>query len=43
MVIQQGEFYWIDMGDPTGSAPGYKHSHVVIQNKFSIRVGLIPW
>ena len=32
MVIQQGEIYWIDMGDPTGSAPGYKYPHVVIQN-----------
>ena len=32
MVIQQGEVYWIDLGDPTGSAPGYKHPHVVIQN-----------
>ena len=32
MVIQQGEVYWIDLGDPTGSTPGYKHPHVVIQN-----------
>ena len=32
MVIQQGEIYWIDLGDPTGSSPGYKHPHVVIQN-----------
>lgn len=32
MVIQQGEIYWIDLGDPTGSAPGYRHPHVVIQN-----------
>ena len=32
MVIQQGELYWIDLGDPTGSSPGYKHPHVVIQN-----------
>ena len=32
MVIQQGEVYWIDLGDPAGSAPGYKHPHVVIQN-----------
>ena len=31
-MIQQGEVYWIDLGDPTGSAPGYKHPHVVIQN-----------
>ena len=32
MVIQQGEVYWIDLGDPAGSAPGYKHPHLVIQN-----------
>lgn len=32
MVIEQGEIYWIDLGDPTGSSPGYRHPHVVIQN-----------
>lgn len=32
MVIQQGEIYWIDLGDPSGSALGYRHPHVVIQN-----------
>jgi len=32
MVIQQGDIYWIDLGDPAGSAPGYQHPHVVIQN-----------
>ncbi len=32
MVIHQGEIYWIDLGDPIGSSPGYKHPHVVIQN-----------
>ena len=32
MVIQQGEVYWIDLGDQAGSGPGYKHPHVVIQN-----------
>jgi len=32
MVIQQGEIYWIDLGDPSGSSPGYRHPHVVIQN-----------
>lgn len=32
MVIQQGEIYWIDLGDPSGLSPGYKHPHVVIQN-----------
>ncbi|MBM3180118.1 MAG: type II toxin-antitoxin system PemK/MazF family toxin [Chloroflexi bacterium] len=32
MVINQGDIYWIDLGEPTGSAPGYLHPHVVIQN-----------
>ncbi len=32
MVIEQGEIYWIDLGDPRGSSPGYRHPHVVIQN-----------
>jgi mRNA interferase MazF len=31
-VIRQGDVYWIDMGDPSGSGPGYRHPHVVIQN-----------
>jgi mRNA interferase MazF len=32
MVIRQGDIYWIDLGDPAGSGPGYQHPHVVIQN-----------
>jgi mRNA interferase MazF len=32
MVIQQGDVYWVDLGEPIGSAPGYRHPHVVIQN-----------
>ena len=32
MVIRQGDVFWIDLGDPSGSAPGYRHPHVVIQN-----------
>ena len=32
MVIKQGEVYWVDLGEPSGSAPGYRHPHVVIQN-----------
>ena len=32
MVIKQGEVYWIDLGEPSGSAPGFRHPHVVIQN-----------
>ena len=32
MVIDQGEIYWVDLGEPSGSAPGYRHPHIVIQN-----------
>ena len=32
MVIEQGEIYWVDLGDPSGSEPGYRHPHIVIQN-----------
>lgn len=32
MVIQQGEIYWIELDEPVGSGPGYRHPHVVIQN-----------
>ena len=32
MVISQGNIYWIDLGEPSGSAPGYLHPYVVIQN-----------
>lgn len=32
MVINQGDVFWIELGEPVGSAPGYIHPHVVIQN-----------
>lgn len=32
MVINQGDVYWVDLGEPSGSGPGYRHPHVVIQN-----------
>ncbi|MGD8760758.1 MAG: type II toxin-antitoxin system PemK/MazF family toxin [Desulfobacteraceae bacterium] len=32
MVINQGDVYWIEFGNPAGSEPGYRHPHVVIQN-----------
>lgn len=31
-MIYQGDVYWVDLGEPRGSAPGYRHPHVVIQN-----------
>jgi mRNA interferase MazF len=31
-VIRQGDIYRVDLGDPVGSAPGYRRPVVVIQN-----------
>ena len=32
MVVNQGDVFWVDFGEPSGSEPGYRHPHVVIQN-----------
>jgi len=32
MVIKQGDIYRVDLDEPRGSGPGYRHPHVVIQN-----------
>ncbi len=32
MIIRQGDVYWVELGEPRGSAPGYRHPHVVVQN-----------
>jgi len=32
MVISQGDIFWVDLDEPRGSGPGYRHPHVVIQN-----------
>lgn len=32
MVIGQGDVFWIDLGAPSGSGPGFLHPYVVIQN-----------
>jgi mRNA interferase MazF len=32
MVINQGDVFWIDLGEPEGSEPGYERPCVVIQN-----------
>jgi len=31
-VINQGDIFWVDLGQPIGSEPGYRHPNVVIQN-----------
>jgi mRNA interferase MazF len=32
LSIKQGDIYWINLGEPDGSEPGYRHPHVVVQN-----------
>jgi len=32
LKIQQGDIFWVDLGEPGGSGPGYRHPHVVVQN-----------
>jgi len=32
MVINQGDIFWVDLGEPSASEPGYRHPHMVIQN-----------
>ena len=32
MDIRQGQVYWIDLDEPEGSEPGYRHPAVVVQN-----------
>ncbi|WP_028308615.1 type II toxin-antitoxin system PemK/MazF family toxin [Desulfitibacter alkalitolerans] len=32
MSVYQGDIYWIDMGNQTGSKIAYRHPYVVIQN-----------
>lgn len=32
MVVNQGDIFWVELGEPSGSAPGYRHPHVVVQN-----------
>lgn len=31
-MVNQGEVYWVDLGPPIGSRPGYLRPYVVIQN-----------
>ena len=32
MVINQGDIFGVDLGEPEGSEPGYRHPHIVVQN-----------
>lgn len=32
MTIRQGEAYWLDLGEPAGSGPGYRRPYLVVQS-----------
>jgi mRNA interferase MazF len=32
MEVKQGEIYWVELDEPVGSEPGYRHPYVVVQN-----------
>lgn len=32
MTIRQGDLFWLDLGEPNGSGPGFRHPYVVVQN-----------
>ena len=32
MSIRQGDIFWVDLGEPGGSEPGFRHPYVVLQN-----------
>ena len=32
MAIAQGDVYWVDLGNPRGSEPGFQNPFVVVQN-----------
>ena len=40
MAIVQGDVYWVDLGVPRGSEPGFRSPYVVIQND-AVNVSLI--
>lgn len=31
-MVSQGEIYWVDFEEPTGSTPGYRRPALIIQN-----------
>ena len=32
MVVSQGDIYWVELDEPSGSEPGYSHPHIIVQN-----------
>jgi mRNA interferase MazF len=43
MNITQGDVFWVDLGEPEGSEPGFRHPHVVVQNNVfnASRIGTV--
>jgi mRNA interferase MazF len=31
-MVEQGDVYWLDLPEPSGSEPGFRRPHVVVQN-----------
>ena len=31
-MIRQGDVFWLDLGEPAGSGPGFLHPYVVVQS-----------
>ncbi len=42
MVINQGDVFWVDAGEPVGSAPAYRRPCVVIQNDATNQSRIYP-
>ncbi|NOT46424.1 MAG: type II toxin-antitoxin system PemK/MazF family toxin [Acidobacteria bacterium] len=40
MMIKRGQLYWLDLGEPRGSSPGYCRPGVVIQDNHFNRTNL---
>ncbi len=32
MIVKQGDLFWLDLGEPKGSGPGFRHPYVVVQS-----------
>lgn len=37
---RQGDIFWVDLGEPEGSAPGFRRPVVIIQNDLSNRTAI---
>ena len=31
-MIKQGDVFWVELGEPRGSEPAYRHPYIIIQN-----------